>query len=209
MTGKPTSGPLQMTPRMSYLIALPLVTAVNGAVVQYLMTGERPKELKDYFFPRTGKKNADGSDERLSMPSYMKDVYHFAHDPKAAAQGKAGPLISAASEMLSNKDFYGRDIRNADDPIVKQMQEQAAYMVKQFTPISLREGQPGKERTTGEKAAQLIGITKAPAYISRTPQQEKDAATRRKMGEAIQAIRENPNAVRRGSRTPSPYPRTR
>jgi hypothetical protein len=41
-----------VTHRMAYVAALPIVTAIVGAMTQYLFTGKGPTELKDYFFPR-------------------------------------------------------------------------------------------------------------------------------------------------------------
>jgi hypothetical protein len=35
-------------------MALPITVGMYGALYQYLRTGEAPKEIKDYFYPKTG-----------------------------------------------------------------------------------------------------------------------------------------------------------
>src|SRR5262249_9503285 len=67
----------EFTHRMAYLVAMPMLTGIMGAVAGYLMTGKGPDELRDYFFPKTGELDAQGRPIRLTLPSYMKDVYHY------------------------------------------------------------------------------------------------------------------------------------
>ena len=63
----------QLTTRMAYAIALPVITAEIGAVITYLYTGQPPQQLLDYFYPPTGKTTNDVPD-RIAIPGYMKDV---------------------------------------------------------------------------------------------------------------------------------------
>jgi hypothetical protein len=74
-----------MTSRIAYVLALPAVTATYGALIGYL-AGHKPKELKDYFFPVV-----DDAGNRVSLPSYMKDIYSWGHNPLTAAGHKANP----------------------------------------------------------------------------------------------------------------------
>jgi hypothetical protein len=68
-----------ISPRLAYAVALPIVAGINGALLQYLMTGKPPEEPKDLFFPKTGQKRQDDTDDRLSMPTYMRDFYALAN----------------------------------------------------------------------------------------------------------------------------------
>lgn len=164
----------KFTHRMAYTIALPIMTGLIGATYQYLKTGKSPEELRDYFFPKTGEKDPQGRDVRLAMPTYMKDVYHYTHDfPEGTFQtlvGKLNPAISDSWEMLSNKDYFGRDIRNADDPLVKQMMEEAKFAGEAFLPMGVRNLQVSMAagQTKGEEAANFVGVTRAPAWVGET-----------------------------------------
>jgi hypothetical protein len=151
-----------VTSRMAYVLALPAVTATYGALIGYL-SGHKPKELKDYFFPVI-----DDAGNRVSLPSYMKDIYSWAHDPLTAAGHKANPLISQMVEMLKNRDFFGTEIRNSDDPIMQQVLDSAKYVGKQYLPFSVRNMAEQQKRGSGLKSqtATFFGVTPAPSYIN-------------------------------------------
>jgi hypothetical protein len=151
-----------MTSRIAYVLALPAVTATYGALIGYL-AGHKPKELKDYFFPVV-----DDAGNRVSLPSYMKDIYSWGHDPLTAAGHKANPLISQMAEMLKNRDFFGTEIRNADDPIIQQLMDTGKYVGKQYLPFSIRNLAEQSKRGAGLKsqAATFFGVTPAPSYIN-------------------------------------------
>jgi len=139
-----------------------------------MLTGKGPEELKDYFFPKTGEKDQQGRDIRLTLPSYMKDVYHYGHAPVDTITGKVHPIISLGKDMLSNKDYFDRPIRNSDDPLVKQATDLATHVAKQFTPIGI--GQFIQARQTdqslGEQAANFGGVTRAPKWVSMSPAEQ-------------------------------------
>lgn len=160
----------EFTRRMAYTAALPILTGVLGATYQYLHTGKGPEELRDYFFPKTGEKDPQGRDVRLSIPTYMKDVYHYAHDLVGTVEGKVHPAISTMFQMLNNKDYFGRDIRNSDDPLVKQMAQEAKYFADTFTPIGIRQRAQSEAAGVGlgEQAANFVGVTRAPAWVGET-----------------------------------------
>jgi hypothetical protein len=92
---------------------------------QMLRTGEGPSELKDYFYPKTGELDPDGNPERVQVPSYMKDLFAYAGHPWETVKHKVSPAAGSVFEMLENEDFYGDQIRNPDDPLVKQVKQEA------------------------------------------------------------------------------------
>jgi len=163
----------RLTPRLAYTITLPIVTGMIGGIVQYAMSGKKPDELKDYFFPQTGRVLPDGSPERLSFPSYMKDVFAYAHDPLATIGHKIHPLAAIMIDMFNNKDFYGVEIRNIDDPLVKQVSDEMKYILKSFEPFSVRNYRQFGQQDKGklEKGLAFGGIMPAPKYITNTPAQ--------------------------------------
>jgi len=155
------------THKMAYAIALPVMTGFLGAMTQYMLTGKGPDEMRDFFFPKTGQKDPQGRDIRLTLPSYMKDVYHYSHDPVKTVTGKIHPALSMTYQMLTNKDFFDRDIRNADDPIVKQMLDEAKFAATSLAPIGVKQFQQSSAAKTPplEQAANFVGVTRAPAWI--------------------------------------------
>lgn len=179
-----------LSDRTAYVVALPLVTAIYGALTGYLYTGEAPQELKDYFFPKTGRLRPDGSADRVSLPTYMKDVYAYGEDvtnfakygsdPLQTIENKAHPLISTVAQMLNNEDFYGATIRNPSAPAVTQIKEEVEYLFKQIEPFSLRNYQQqaklkGEEATVGGylTTPSMIGVAPAPGYITKSDEQKE------------------------------------
>jgi len=138
--------------------------------MQYAYTGQGPQELKDYFFPKTGRKDEAGRDQRLALPSYMKDLYHWYSNPKKTAINKLNPMLHTMAEMLENEDFFGVQIRNPDDPLVRQAWDMVKHAGKAVIPFSVRGMQREQQLGAGtvEKILPFIGVTPAPADISKS-----------------------------------------
>jgi hypothetical protein len=137
-----------------------------GATYGYLH-GKKPEELRDYFFPKTGEIDPQGREVRMQFPTYMKDVYHYQYDPVGTVTGKVHPMLGTIREMLMNKDYFGRDIRNSDDPSVKQVMDELKFAGEQFTPISIRQFQTSSaaRQTPEERAGAFVGVVRAPAWM--------------------------------------------
>ncbi len=168
------AGGLQISPRTAYVAALPAVVALYGAMYQYIKTGTGPQEFRDYFFPKTGRKNPDGRDERVSIPSYIKDIYAYAKHPLTTIGHKVHPILSGIAQMLENKDYYGVQIRNPQDPKVKQATDFMQYVGTQFIPFSVRGAQMrGKSGAgIGEQAESFFGVIPAPKGVTQTKAEE-------------------------------------
>lgn len=163
------AGDPAVTQRMAFTVALPVTTALVGTMMGYAY-GQPPQNLKDRFFPRTGRLKPDGTPERISLPAYMKDVAAYMIQPGATIAGKVHPMWSDLSDMLHNEDFYGKPIRNADDPLVQQVGQLLAFHAKQYVPIAFR-NQKGADSPYGVDAARFFGLTPAPSYINKPGQQ--------------------------------------
>lgn len=168
-----------MSTRLSYNLALPFVTGILGAIVMYLYTGHGPKELKDYFFPQTGRKDKNGQPERLAIPSYVKDIVHFEKEPVRTVQGKIHPLLNLIAETLENKDFFGHAIRNSNDPFIKQLIEEAQHIILAFEPMALKQAEQEKRRghSLKEQIPPFFGLGPAPSVINRPPRKEPKYVT--------------------------------
>ena len=159
-TAKFSTGKGDFTPRMAYMLALPVMGALMGAVLYYLWHGEAPKHLVDYYFP------TDSRGQRWSLPTYVKDVYHWTHDPWKTAKGKIHPFLGLILDMLSNRDFANKPIRNPNHPLVKQAQEAAKHVVQTLVPLSVKNVQQNKQKGLQETVLPSFGITPAPKDIS-------------------------------------------
>lgn len=163
--------------RTAYVLSLPIAVGLLGALLMYLWTGRGPESLQDYFQPRTGRTDGDGNDERVQLPSYMKDVLafttHGVHGAVATVGHKLHPLLSYLADMLTNQDYWGGEIRNEHDPLVDQVRQVADYTATQFTPIGYRNVQEQRRRlqTGGRAALPFIGVTPASRADVRSPAQ--------------------------------------
>lgn len=166
VTGKWTGAEATWNRKTSYIIALAAYSALAGSIIQYLYTGKGPSSIKDAMFPRTGKKDQDGRDIRLSLPTYTKEVYSFFHDPVRQAKAKIHPAIGITYDALNNTDYYGDKIRNSDDPLLQKFEKTATYVLKQSAPIGLRLDKP--TATYGEIALASAGYVEANKDIEET-----------------------------------------
>jgi hypothetical protein len=163
------SGKPEFTYRMGYVIALPIVVGLVGAMINYLMTGERPKDLEDCYFPRTGSFDENGKPNRISLPSYMKDIYHYYIDPKKTVVNKLHPALNTVAETLSNKDFYGTEVYNPDDPPYEKAKDVLKHIGASFEPFAIRGLREDKARQTGAPDwFPFIGLTPAPKSLNQS-----------------------------------------
>jgi hypothetical protein len=178
--GQAASGKMpEVTPRMAFLLALPLVSGMLGGLLNYLWTGQPPQDWRDYFYPRT----SDGT--RHSIPGYMKDVVSFGFSPISTVTNKMSPLSVATAEAIQNRDFYGVEIRHKDDPMMKQLIQFARWASLQAVPFSFsgagrllknRGAEPNlgsmlreAAKHPGDVALGQLGFNQAPAYIQHSP----------------------------------------
>ena len=159
----------ELSYRSSYLIALPIVAGIYGAIYQYLRTGKGPEELKDYYFPKNGALDRNGDPARDSLPTYMKDLYHYYQAPGKTIMNKLAPQNAIIAQMLANKDFYGTEIRNVDENPVKQILEVMKYGAIQATPFGIRNVQKANKKDTAAKILPFVGIVPAPYDVNATP----------------------------------------
>jgi len=159
---------------MAYTIGALVLYASLGAIIMKILTGGDPEEPKDYFFPKTGNKNPDGSDERLSLPTYAKDWFAYGTQPIKTVKHKIHPLWGLMADIVSNEDFFSVEVRHPADPISQQMLDVAKHIGKEFLPLSVRNYKKmQKTQPSGKNVwVSITGITSAPSYISRSAAQK-------------------------------------
>jgi len=162
----------------AWLASLGVMVGAWGGIYHYLMTGNKPEELKDYFYPKDGTKNPDGTDRRVALPTYIKDIGAYYKKPYNTLWNKTSPFINIWHDVYANADFYKQPIRDEEDPFYKQGLDVAAYGFKTIQPFAFKQ-QPGEELgfferlKTKEGIESQFGIIKAPSELTRTDLEEK------------------------------------
>lgn len=154
--------------RTAYTASLGVGTMLIGAILQKTFTGKGPTELIDYFYPKTGKVDKNGNEERVSLPTYSKDVFSFMHSPGSTITNKANPLLSVGVQGVKNKDYFGNQIRNPEDSFGKQAKQEAGFLGKNLLPFSLSNTTQRVEKTPSTKAQTIMGLNPAPGYITKS-----------------------------------------
>lgn len=157
--------------RIGYTIGIVLLTGLMGGIWYYLRFGKPPDDSKDWFFPPTGNVDADGTIERVNLPTYFKDMVHWYEDPVRSARNKLNPVVRVVAEILVNEDFWGRLIRDPHDPSYRQLLDALAHFIGGAVPISVQAWHEETKRgaSTAMKLLPFAGITRAPRYITDTP----------------------------------------
>lgn len=178
----------RLTPKMSWFAGQALVTATMGAIITKAFTGNWPQKLSDYVYPRTDK---DDPSQRLSIPTYIRVLTGLVRKPTEAIPNAASSEISRSMEIWRNRDYYGTQVFNPDDPLYKKAPE----IIGHFIPVpfsissflkSTEQGQP-----IWKSAASFAGFTKAPAYAYQTPAQERiSELLQRKYGSDVKTQRQ-------------------
>lgn len=168
--GKP---PEDMPDRVAYTLSLLLTIGLLNALLTYLFTGDKPEGL-DYFAFRDGGKDEEGRPTRMLLPSYMKDLVAYAKHPVQTLENKAHPLLAMIEELKNNRDFYGTEIRDPQQPGLKQAGQIGQYVAKQFVPFWIRGAQKAGQQggSTAKKAAAYVGVMPAPRNVTETPAEE-------------------------------------
>jgi hypothetical protein len=207
----------EFTSRMAFTLATPIYFGLATAAMDYLINGKGPDTekygLKAYFYPEM----PDGS--LMSWPGYMKDWFSVGMHPVQTALNKTSPLVNLVAEQWENKDYYGNQIRNEDDPLVKQLWTTAESAAKEAVPFTFRsmieqrrragEGEfaeIGGKRSGGMGALSYAGFQPAPKQIQNSAamnqathylkekalgsRTEEQAAKSRMMSNLVEALRE-------------------
>lgn len=146
--------------RLAYLLALPMLVGWIGGLLMYMLTGERPKKMKDYFYPKTGNKEADGvTDERITLPTITKDIISYSDAPLSTATHKISPFLSEIWDLSNNKDFYNTQIYNPDDTKFQKGKELLNYELQSLVPFSFKSTKED-QRSFDEKIATKEGLLK-------------------------------------------------
>ena len=178
--GEPGSGRHLLTGSIVHLPAVLAGTALFNTVYQYLKTGKFPwddeTELQDFFEPRTGDMNPDGTASRVASPGMERDWYALLTHPIALAQHSLNPALAAIADIYKGTDYFGTQITT---PVAGEGKLQAAgrktldygkHIGSKFVPLSIRNMQQLSEEGAGWKGQTqaFFGITPVPAAHTRS-----------------------------------------
>lgn len=143
----------RVTNRSAYLAAAVVRTGIMGAMAYYLLNGQPPKTIKDYFFPGGH-----------SMAGFLKDGVNYATHPIDTAKGKIHPLLSLMYDMLSNEDYYGHAITTEDWNDAQHWLDYGKFIGKEAMPISIKNVIDG-EAPSEDDVFQFFGMPKEPRAV--------------------------------------------
>jgi hypothetical protein len=173
--------PGELPDRVAYTLALLTGAATINGALTYFLTGDSPKGM-DYWAFRTGGTDMNGRPERFVLPTYAKDIYAWATDPKHVALAKTHPLLSMIGETMRNTDYYGVKIRDKDEGAITQLGQLAKYGIKQFEPFWIRGVEKAAEPSGGllkTPPAEILGtqlgiMPASSAYTKTAAEKEMD-----------------------------------
>lgn len=173
----------RLDPNMAWALGLMVLTATISSIIMKTFSGEYPSELKDYVFPRTGEKDQNGNEIRLSMPTYFKDIMAVAKEPIKYVTSSTSGIFSRTIESWNNKDYFGNYIYDPEDPQYKKVLEVLKHEVVLPFIVTTFAEMNKSDASTSLKALSLFGFNKAPRdYIVSDFQKELQDAYSKQMG---------------------------
>jgi hypothetical protein len=153
----------KLTQEMAWIWGLGAVTAAMASITQYMFTGKSPENWKDLVYPQI-----DQAGGRISLPTYMRDFFHFTHAPTKYVTSSMAGWFGRFTDILNNKDFYGVQIHDPNENVIMQRVDDLIHMVP--LPFSIQSAK--RMREEGEAPSRqimgFVGGTKAPYWIERT-----------------------------------------
>jgi len=163
---------------MDKVLFVSAYTALGAGVaglMTWAMTGEQPTGL-DYISPRTGEKNPDGSDQRVTTMFYSREfasLYkHIQNEGMVSgvselALNKGSGLFGLMHEWATGVNGFGQKIRDPESDAFTKLEQTLAYTMADIEPISMRSMQEQiTDRPEKMGVLSAMGFTPAPKYLT-------------------------------------------
>lgn len=152
--------------------AMLMGTMLVGAVTNAVLSGEWPKEMKDYFFPKDGTVDRNGNPNRIDFRTYLtSDFRGWMEHPVKTLINKLSPALHTATDLVRNENYYGDYMydpnANAGKKILQAGKAAAGELGVPITLRNLQESATRDETSTG-KAGNFFGVTPAPRDVVRS-----------------------------------------
>lgn len=168
--------------RLAHALAFPVAIAISGGIMNYMLTGEAPKEAEDYYFPRNGRTGADGKPERVMLPSYLRTAYELGSpavdamrgqpgeaisDTATVARGRMSPIANLMKSFVDNRDFLGNTVINKNDPVISRLGSFLGAIIRQAQPISMGSYERSEQLggSMRDKALAVAGVQPVPRSL--------------------------------------------
>jgi len=164
---------LEMKDRLALQYAMGLVFTVGaiGGLMHWGFNKKPPEEMKDYFFPRTGEIMSNGAEERLQLPSYLKDAMGIWTHPWRTLTAKESTVLHIVSDLIANKDYWGNQIVDPHEWAGAKAADIAKYIGKAASPFVLQSYQQAAKQTPERGALAFLGVRPVPREVANTPAQ--------------------------------------
>ena len=159
-----------LDPNLRRIMGLFAVVAATNAAVQYAMTREKPKDIKDLLAARIGGMDSHGHPRRVLTPAIVvKDAISlYSQGAVRYLSGKISDLFSGLYDVFKNEDFRHQMIHNPDDSFWKKRFKDAEHVIGAPIGISNYERERQQGATKAESALGELGFSPAPAIIDQS-----------------------------------------
>lgn len=159
----------KVTTRQAYVASMVASTMMFGAIYTYLHTGDTPKDMADYFFPRDGSVDGNGQANRVFPKNYVYDYISMYHSFGNTLLHKAAPTVSTMGDLWANKDFYGREIRDPGGSTWNNVNSTIGYLAGNLlTPFTIQNAKESNLRNSNSSLQSAFAILPAPKYIGQS-----------------------------------------
>lgn len=163
----------KLDPRMAKLLGLAIFGLIAHGLLQWALTREKPKDVKDLIAPRDGTVDNHGHPNRWTLPIVpYRDLESARANPGGYLRGGTADIWTAIPEAINNRDFRNHLVSHPDDPYWEQMFDKAAHVVG--VPIGIDKFRQEKKHGEGTGNALLgeLGLSRATNY-ELTPAEKK------------------------------------
>lgn len=158
-----------LTSNAKYLFGMAMTYAVVNGVRSYLGTGQAPDDWKDFVYPRTGGKTAQGKPEREILPSHIGQYTNYLHEGLGAAGNELSPGLKLLYNLVTNKDFRGLPVTNANNSWFDSQRwgDYGKYVLNEASPLTIKNFLQGqKKRSKMSDFEMAVGARRAPQFIT-------------------------------------------
>jgi hypothetical protein len=151
------------------------LSMLTGGALSYALSGQMPTGL-DYFFPRNGEMNSNGTPQRLSPPFNTREPFMLIGHEEQHNSWVGGAMeflwnkmvLEPIVEAWQNRDFYGNKLYDTNAPWYKRaLQLVDSTLGEQFMPIAAANASRAGAQGAGMKGKILSysGFSPAPRYL--------------------------------------------
>jgi len=147
-----------------------------GGLMTWALSGESPKGLMDYVYPKNGEVDSEDKPQRVTTMFYPREfaaIYkHMENEGVVAGLGhlassKASGVIGLTADWATGVDSFGREFRDPNAPAYKKVEQTLAYTLGDLEPISIG---AIKRQVTEEPVKTTVmnvaGFSPAPKYVT-------------------------------------------